>query len=373
MIGHKRIPSREGGIEVVVERLSKELQLKGHEVVVYNRCFNLFHKKWREDYQGLTIINIPTLRSPVLGVPLYSLFAVIHAVIFGGFNIIHIHAEGPAIMSWLPSCLGIRTIVTIHGLDWQRAKWGRGASWFLKKGEKMAAVHADELIVLSENVQKYFKDTYKKSTQYIPNGVDISTGIYDFKKINDRYSLKKQQYILFVARIVPEKGLHYLIEAFQQISTDKKLAIAGDACGCDEYLDGLKTAALQDERILFLGFVQQPELDSLIHHAYLYVLPSEVEGMSMSLLEAMSHGKCCLVSNIPENREVISGFGPIFENKNTEDLKNHLEYLIKHPAAVQRYGRAACSKVRQYDWKALTERTLKLYGKKQKPENSDGE
>ena len=224
MIGHKRIPSREGGVEIVVEELATRMVEKGHSVTVYNRkgkhvsggkTVNL------KEYKGVKIKSVPTFENGKLNAIVYSVIATFLAL-FGRYDVIHIHAEGPCSMIWLPHLFGIHTVATIHGLDWQRAKWGGFATKFLKFGEKTAAKYADELIVLSEGTRDYFKKTYGRETVFIPNGIDVQNE----KKadiITKKYGLEKDGYILFLARIVPEKGLHYLIDAFMQTDTDKNL------------------------------------------------------------------------------------------------------------------------------------------------------
>ena len=162
---------------------------------------------------------------------MYSIFATIRAL-FGHYDVIHYHAEGSCAMLWLPHIFKIRTVATIHGLDWQRSKWGGIASKYIKFGEKMAAKYADEIIVLSKNVEKYFKDTYNRETHFIPNGI-TKHAIREANIIKEKYNLEKESYILFLARIVPEKGLHYLINAYNEINTDKKLIIAGGGSHTD--------------------------------------------------------------------------------------------------------------------------------------------
>lgn len=218
---------------------------------------------------------------------------------------VHIHAEGPAFFCWIPKLFGKRVISTIHGLDWAREKWrGSVASKFIRGGEKNAVKYADEIIVLSKGVQKYFMDTYGRETHFIPNGVNRPE-VREAKLITDNFGLKKDSYILFLGRLVPEKGIRYLVEAFKNVKTDKKLVIAGGSSDTDSFMEELKDLAKGDDRILFTGFVQGAMLDELYSNAYIYTLPSDLEGMPLSLLEAMSYGNCCLVSDIPECAEVV--------------------------------------------------------------------
>lgn len=367
MIGHKRIPSREGGVEIVVEELATRLVKEGNIVDVYNRkgknvqdkSADIENKKIKE-YKGVNIKTIFTINKKGLDALIYSFLATIRAL-FGHYDVIHYHAEGPCAMIWIPHLFKIRTVATIHGLDWQRSKWGGFATKYLKFGEKMAAKYADEVIVLSKGVQKYFKDTYNRDTHFIPNGVN-KPEIKEPNIIKEKYNLEKDSYILFLARIVPEKGLHYLIKAFKDIKTDKKLVIAGGASHTNDYLESIKDMAKKDERIIMTGFVQGEELEELYSNCYLYCLPSDVEGMPISLLEAMSYGCNCLVSDIEENTQVIGEYAGTFEKGNVENLKIKLEDIL---GQKQKYSKDEISSyiLKRYDWDKTVIKTKKNYGR----------
>lgn len=364
MIGHKRIPSREGGVEIVVEELSTRLVKHGYQVEVYNRKGKNVQdknvdkdKKKLKEYKGVKIITIPTINKKGIDALLYSFLASIRAL-FGKYDVIHYHAEGSCAMLWIPHLFKKKIVVTIHGLDWQRSKWGGLATKYIKFGEKLAAKYADEIIVLSKGVQKYFKETYNRDTIFIPNGVNKPT-IKQANIIKEKYGLEKDNYILFLARIVPEKGLHYLIEAFKQIDTDKKLVIAGGASHTNDYLEKIKKMASTDSRIIMTGFVQGQELEELYSNCYLYCLPSDVEGMPLSLLEAMSYGCNCLVSDIEENVQVIGHHADTFKKSDVEDLKNVLYNMLN---TEKRDGEEISSYILdKYDWDLVVQQTEKLY------------
>ena len=219
-------------------------------------------------------------------------------------------------------------------MDNQRAKWGKLASAYILLGEKCAAKYADEIIVLSEGIQKYFFDTYRRTTHFVPNGVNSP----NWRKaciITDKYGLQGGDYILFSGRLVPEKGIAYLIEAFRKIKTDKKLIIAGTSSDTDCFVKELKTMSVDDRRIQFVGFVEGQELEELYSNAYVYVQPSDIEGMSLSLLEAMSYGNCCLVSDIAECREVVEDKAVIFKKGCVEDLREKLQNLCDKDEVVK--------------------------------------
>ena len=366
MFGHKRIPSREGGVEIVVEELSVRMAAMGHEVTCYNRDGHhvsgaQFDGKMTEQLNGVRLKTVWTLDKKGLAAVTSSICAAF-CIAFSKADVVHIHAEGPALMCWLPKLLGKKVIVTVHGLDWQREKWkgGFGAK-YIHLGEKMAVRFADEIIVLSRNVQRYFEDTYGRKTVMIPNGVTRPKH-QEVREITEKYGLHKDEYILFLGRLVPEKGIHYLIEAYQNIRTDKKLVIAGGSSDSDDYGQKLRQMAAENENILFTGFIQGRILEELYSNAYLYVLPSDVEGMPLSLLEAMSYGNCCLVSDIPECGEVVEGHGVTFPKADVEKLAEKIQQLCDAPETVRHYKETACDFIcGKYSWDDVAERTLELY------------
>ena len=372
MIGHKRIPSREGGVEIVVDELSTRMVKLGHQVDAYNRSgYHVSGKKFDEKrgriYEGVRLITIPTFHNSSLNAVVYSFLATIVATakaLAGGYDVLHYHAEGPCMMLWIPKLFGIHVVATIHGLDWQRAKWGNFASKMLKQGEKTAARHADEIIVLSKNVQEYFQETYQRHTVYIPNGISRPQH-READLIQERFGLEKDAYILFLARIVPEKGLHYLIDAYRQLDTEKKLVIAGGCSHSQEYMDEIRRICATDHRIVLTGFVQGRELEELYSNAWLFVLPSDIEGMAISLLEAMSYGNCCLVSDIPECAEVVEDKALIFKKADVQDLQEKLQDACDHPEKVDVHKEQAADFIcKKYNWDEITKETMKLYRRK---------
>ena len=366
MLGHKRIPSREGGVEIVVGELATRMVKKGCSVTCFNRKGHhvsgaVFDKSPTDSYNGVALKNVWTLDKKGLAAMTASFSAAVCAA-FGKYDVVHFHAEGPCAMLWLPKLFGKKCIATIHGLDHKRAKWGRFASWYIRTGEKCAVRFADEIIVLSANVKEYFKQTYGRDTVFIPNGV-TRPKILLANKIIEKYNLNKDEYILFLGRLVPEKGITYLIEAFKKVKTEKKLVIAGGASDSGDFEARLKALASDDQRIIFTGFVEGELLEELYSNAYLYVLPSDLEGMPLSLLEAMSYGNCCLTSNIPECVTVVDEYGVSFEKGNITDLATKLQQLCDGEKMVAKYKAAAQDYICQkYNWDDITQKTLQLYG-----------
>ena len=365
MLGHKRIPSREGGIEIVVEELATRMVKLGHNVTCYNRKGH--HVSGKEfdcdkltDYKGVRLKSVFTLNKKGLAAMTASVAGAFCAA-FGKYDVVHFHAEGPCAMLWFPKLFGKKCIATIHGLDHQRAKWGKFASTYIMLGEKCAVKYADEIIVLSEGVQNYFMKTYGRKTRFIPNGV-VRPQIREADIIKQKYGLEKDSYILFLGRLVPEKGLRYLIEAFKKVKTDKKLVIAGGSSDTEEFTNELKKMAENDSRILFTGFIRGQELDEIYSNAYIYTLPSDLEGMPLSLLEAMSYGNCCLVSDIEECVSVVEDKALVFKKSVVTELHKKLQSACDDETMVAAYKNKAvdfiCSK---YCWDDVVEKTLEVY------------
>ena len=363
MFGHKRIPSREGGVEVVVTELASRMAAMGHEVTCYNRSCSPKSRD-KEDWSQLSggsnvrIKHAWTINGRGLSA-MTSSFSAAFCTLFGKYDIVHIHAEGPAAMCRIPKLFGKRVVITIHGLDWARAKWGGFASKYIKWGEKQAAKHADEIIVLSKDVQEYFKREYNRNTEYIPNGVNCPN-YADPDIIKNNWGLEKDGYALFVGRIVPEKGLSYLIEAWKELKTDKKLVIAGGSSDTQDYVNELMKNA--GNNVIFTGFQQGRILDELFSNCYIYCLPSDLEGMPLSLLEAMSYGNCCVVSDISECTEVTEDYAVVFRKSDIIDLKEKLQMLLSNPARVNKYRRDVSDFVcRKYNWDDVVNQTMRLY------------
>lgn len=367
MIGQKHVLSNEGGVEKVVREISTRLVRLGFDVTCYDRK-NKHVMDSDEDlptlseYNGVKIKECFTIDKKGLAAVSSSLIGSLK-ILFSGANVVHYHAEGPSAMLPIIKFLSKKkVIVTVHGLDWKRDKWGDGfASKYIKFGEKMAAKYADEIIVLSDGVKKYFKETYNRDTHFIPNGI-TQPDIFDSKIISSKYNLNKDSYFLFLGRIVPEKGIHYLIDAYSEVKTDKKLVIAGGASDTDSYYEELRKKASNNENIIFTGFVQGQELEELYSNTYVYVLPSDLEGMPLSLLEAMSYGNCCLTSDIEECSDVMEDCGVTFKQSSVEDLANKLQYLSDSEKVVQKLKlESSPFIIKKYNWDDIVNKTLELY------------
>lgn len=368
MIGHKVVPSRRGGIETVLTALCPLLVEAGADVTCYNRSSDKVENEYvgtvqDKQYRGVKLKKAWTVNARGVSAMIASFTAAIAAA-FGRYDVVHFHAEGPCAAMWIPKLFGKHCVATVHGLDWQREKWGHGfASKYIKFGEKVMVKCADEIIVLSESAKQYFKDTYNRETVLIHNGINrpVKRGA---DKITELYGLHTDEYICTVSRLTAEKGLHYLIDAYNAVQTDKKLVIAGDTSDTDDYVAMLKEKAAGNPNILFTGFISGDTLDELYSNAYLVAFPSDIEGMSLSLLEALAYGNAVLCSDIPENTSVTEDRAVTFRKSDVKDLAEKLQTLCDDEAFVHALKNGVDEFILgKYNWNDIAKTTFTLYQK----------
>ncbi len=358
ILGTRGIPANYSGFETSVEETAWRLVERGHEVYVYCRANNV--KTDSPNYRGVNLIILPSITSKHFDTPFHTTLSVLHLLTSKiRPDIVQMYGVGNSLWLLPLKLLGRPIVAVVDGLDWMRKKWGRLASLFLKISERFALWWADTYVVDSQAVIRYYLSNYRKAPLYIPYGANVPESVLPCNLVQ-RYGLEPEQYILFVGRLVPEKGVHHLISAFEKVNTDKKLVIVGDNIHGQEYVERLKST--KDPRILFLGFVYGEAYQQLNSHAYLYVQPSELEGTSPALLGAMGLGNCVLVSDIPENCETIGNAGFTFKANDPADLALKLQMLIESPAEVREYKRRAVERVvTHYSWDVVTDEYERLF------------
>ncbi len=353
-IGGRGVISKYSGIEAYYEAVGEQLAAAGHQVTVY--CRSYFTPPLAA-HNGMRLVRLPTIRSKHWETVVHTLLSTAH-VLTQKCDVVHYHALGPALFSFIPRLLGKKTIVTVQGLDWQRKKWGRVASAVLRLGERASVSFPNGTMVVSQALQERYRNEHGVEVFYVPNG-GVLRERTEPNKIFD-WGLEPGKYILFLGRFSPEKGCHLLVDAYERLNTGVKLVMAGAASYCDDYSRNLRTHA--SDRIKMLDWVSGPVLDELLTNAMIFVLPSDLEGMSLALLDAMGAGLCVLASDVPENREVVDGAGFTFQHGDVTDLTDRLNFLIANPAARESAGRAAKDRIRQkYQWLKITEGIENVY------------
>jgi glycosyltransferase involved in cell wall biosynthesis len=353
-IGGRGVISKYSGIEVYYEEVGKRLAQMGHEVTVY--CRTYFTPRLPE-YHGMRLVRLPTIRSKHLETVVHTLLSTAHALT-RRYDIVHYHALGPALFSLLPRLFGAKTAVTVQGLDWQRRKWGRAASAVLRLGERASVRFPNATMVVSQVLQQRYREAHGLEAFYVPNG-GVLREWREPRQILE-WGIEPENYILFLGRFSPEKGCHLLVKAFEQLETDAQLVMAGASSYCDEYSRELRKHV--GERIRMLDWVSGQTLDELLTNAMVFVLPSDLEGLSLALLDAMGAGRCVVTSNVPENREVVDGAGFTLQRGSVADLAERLRFLIANPAVREAVGKAAKQRIReQYQWQRIAGDIEKAY------------
>ncbi len=361
MLGVKAVPCP-GGICTYTEQLGSRLVDRGHEVLVYCRRKYLNGDDAGAQpgpYKGIE-------RKLSAGIPGKYLDALTHILTSAidalrqDYDVIHIHGSAPSVVAPLLRLRrGCPLVVTIHSLDWQGNKWGRLATAAMRLAADVPVRFAHELTVVSKQLQEFYRATFKRETTYIPSGVELPS-IQPAEEIRERWELQPGGYILFVGRLTPEKGLEYLLPAYEALDTDKRLVIVGGTNFKDPYVENLMSQA--GENVIFTGYLTGSVLAELFSNAYLYVQPSTLEAMSMAVLEALSYGRCVLASNIPGNLEALGECGYTFEVGNVDDLREKMTVLLNDPqssAAQFDLGKQYVAK--EHNWDRTADQFEQVY------------
>jgi glycosyltransferase involved in cell wall biosynthesis len=347
-----------GGIEKYTSQLGSRLVQRGHDVTVYTMRH---YGDVPQRHRGMRIVSVPSFTSPCLQKLSCSVTAAIKSSL-EKYDIVHMHSFPPGAFAWLPKLRGAKCVLQVHGLglEWKNKRWGRFTWSIVKVLEKLALSQSHVNTAVSRTQCSSYRTQRGIEMQYIPTAAEVKPKT-EAKEIY-RLGLEPNKFIFYACRLVPEKGVHYLVSAFRRLNTGLKLVIAGDAQRATEYRKKLFELAGGDPQILFPGFVEGRLLEELFSHCYVYAQPSETEGLSMSILEAMSYGNCCLVSDIPPNLEAIGDAGFCFANKNEDDLTSRLRWLLEHPAEAEAVNVGAKERIRQhYSWESISEQIEKLY------------
>ncbi len=354
-IGARGVVSKYSGIESYYEETGKLLVEQGYEVTAY--CRNYFTPDLGT-HEGMRLVRLPTIRSKHLETLVHTLLSTIH-VTFSHCDIVHFHALGPALFSFFPRLTGKKTLVTVQGLDWQRKKWGRVAASVLRLGEMASARLPNRTVVVSRALQQYYRERYQAETTYIPNGSALRHRASPSQI--SKWGLEADRYILFLGRFSPEKNCHLLIEAYERLDTPVKLVFAGGSSHTDSYVASLREH--RSEKIVFLDWVAGEAFDELLTNAAIFVLPSDMEGLSLALLDAMGAGLCVLTSDIPENRELVDGVGFTFRRGEVQDLARMLALLVADDHLRRQAGQDAQQRVREHFlWPVIATQISQVYG-----------
>jgi glycosyltransferase involved in cell wall biosynthesis len=363
MYGLRAIGQGSGGVEKAVEELGVRLVPRGHRVTVFcRRRYNFVRVK---EYRGVRLVNLPALYTKHLEAITHSMLAAFCST--KGFDLVHVHAVGPSLTSFIPRMAGRRVVVTVHAMDWLRDKWGALAKCALALGARAAVTFPHRTIVVSKRLQEFFWSSFHRETIYIPNGVPPMVR----RPLNRlrRWGLKGNDYLLFLGRLVPEKGCHLLLDAFQRSNLSCRLLIVGDATHTTDYLDGLRQKAQGDPRIMFAGALFGEDKEEAYSNALGLVFPSMLEGMPIVLLEALAIGCPVLCSDIPENMEIVSppGASPISSAvvcpvRETDRFVSALVRFVEEADTLRSRALNESPRIAaRYDWDHIVDQTEQVY------------
>jgi len=371
MIGQKGIPARYGGVETHVEAVATRLVERGHEVWAFCRSRlrpgtngephpEGYHVNGAApEFRGVRLAYRPSLHSKHTDAASHALLCALEASCRHNFDIVHLHGIGPASCAPVAGLFGRSVISTFHALDWRQVKWGTRARGLLHRGEAVGARHSDAVIAVSRLMQAHVQNTHGIEASYIPNGAAPCTTPPDAALLAP-WGLKPGGYILTVGRIIPDRELHTLIEAFNQLPTTMQLVIVGSETPRTSYSESLERSAR--ERVVFTGDVFGERLQALYGHALFYVLASRVEGLPITVCEAMAHGKALVLSDIPENVEVGGDAARYFRCGDVNALLSALGDLSSDAAARADLGAIALKRCREtYNWDLITEQIEGVY------------
>lgn len=360
VIGTRGFPGVQGGVEKYCEELFPRIAKYGVDVTVFTRTPYL-KKPYRKEWRGVKFINLWCPRQKYLEAIVHTLFGVTIAALKAP-EILHFNAIGPSILIPFAKKTGLKVVMTHHGPDYERAKWGSFAKSILKLGEKWGCKYADEIISVSLRIKELIKNKYNREAHFIPNGVTIPSRRKESYYIRS-IGLEPKKYVLAVARFVPEKGLDCLISAFSRLrQNDWKLVIAGDADHETPYSRKLKALAKRAKRVVLTGFVKGEPLEELYSHAGLFVLPSFYEGLPIALLEALSYGLSVIASDIPANKELGLHESRYFKAGDELELCERINYWISKGPLEEKEEREQIELLkRRYNWETIAEQTMGVY------------
>lgn len=362
-IGTRGIPSNYSGIERACECLYTHLAARGHDITVYYRDGHLSEDAQRNG--SIRLRHAPVLRTRALDTISHVAFSLADALTRGRYDLIHLHALAPGVFSRVCRAAGVPTVSTVHGLDWQRAKWNGLGGRVLRFGESSMVRNVDEIIVVSRDLQRYYADRYCRRTTHIPNGITPANQEHSENAVLTDFGLERSHYVLYLGRLVPEKRIEDLLAAYARIMGGDKLVITGAAGYTDPYVDGLRRMADRDSRVIFTGAQKEPAVSSLLRNASAYVLPSAMEGLPMALLECIEQGTPAVVSDIPPHRELLGGvrdFDLFFPPGDVTALRSCLEKPLRAPERYREIAAAVRRQVRQsHSWPLIAERTEAVF------------
>jgi glycosyltransferase involved in cell wall biosynthesis len=356
--GIRGVPANFGGSETAVEEIGTRLAREGHSVAVYCRRHNSDYSE--PTFHGMRRVVLPSVNTFQLDTITHSTVSALHLRFRGDAEVVHFHGIGNALVLPLLRGSGIKTVITIDGLDWERPKWGRVASWMLRKSADFAVKYADHLIIDNHPARSYFKEHYGASSSYVVYGADFNRP--SSSESLDNWNLSPNRYLLSVGALVPDKGPDLLIKAYRNVKSDLPLVIVGDSPFLPEYRAELQRLAEGDDRVKFLGYVYGDQYRELLANCTAYAHPLRADGTSPALLQAMAYRACIIINSLPEALSAAGDGALPFRHNDIDDLTEKLQLVLDKPEVADEYRDRAFKKARtDYDWDVVTQAHLRIY------------
>jgi len=359
MLGLRGFPDVQGGVETHCEHLCPLLVEMGCEVTVLARS-PYQPVEIGPEWKGVKFVSLWAPQSKGLEAIVHSFIGVLYAAIKRP-DILHIQAIGPAIMTLPARLLGLRVVVTHHGPDYDRQKWGRFARFVLQLGERWGMRWSNGRIVISKVIADLVRAKHGVESSLIPNGV-VLPQLPDSIGALEKFGLQRGRYVLLVSRLVPEKRHPDLIEGFARADMHGwKLVLVGGSDHPDAYQRGVMARAATHPDIVMTGFQKGLALQELYAHAGLFVLPSSHEGLPIAMLEALSYGLPAIASDIPANLEV--GLSPdcYFPLGDVDVMASRISFQTSKPLEDNERAVRRNWVSEKYDWQHIAQQTLNIY------------
>ena len=361
--GFRSIPLQKGcaGSDKFAEELLVRLAQKGYQVNAYNRLYKN-SKKFNHTYKGIHLYNLKTIEKKGFDTLLHSLKATIHIILHNKGDVVHIHNGGNSIWALFLRLFNKKVLVSQDGIDWNREKW----PWYGKLYLRISATITARIpnMVVFDNIfaKEMFEKKFKKKFNFIPYGSEITEDTGENSSILETLNLKPKQYFLFVGRFIPDKGLQYLIPAFEKAKTDKKLVLVGGSPNKSDF--ERKINATRDKRILFPGYIYGNDTNCLIKNAYAYIQPSDVEGLSPVILSVMSLKTPVICSDIKENLYILEDTALTFKKSDVSDLYDKINFSLNNPKALKKNAEKAKERVdKAFNWNSVVNQYIDLFRK----------
>ena len=361
--GFRTIPPQAGGAgsDKFAVELYPRIVGEGHQIIAYTRIYPGDTNIQLQSYAGIRLKPFKTVRKAGFDTLVHSFKATWDIIFNNTADYIHIHSGANSLWAIPLRLAGKKVVISQFAMDWKRDKWPWYGKLFYLLSNFLTAHIPNEVVFDNVFTKDYFEKKYKRSFTFIPYGSEVSTTVNN-SSILLNLGLTKNNYFLFVGRFIPDKGIHLLVEAFENTVTDKKLVLIGGSPNQGHYEQQIQKT--KDERILFPGYIYGEDTNVLIKNAYAYIQPSLIEGLSPVILTVMGLGTPLICSNIRENLFITNTNALTFDNGNSKSLKLSIEYSIENKEIlIANAKKGKVDVTSRFNWDKITKQYLEIFKK----------